>query len=35
MTEKELQQILYALKIVFGNREAKRIFTKLVHILFN
>ena len=35
MTEKELQQILHALKTVFGEQEARRIFIKLMHILFD
>ena len=35
MTETELQKILFALKIVFGKQEAKRILIKLVHILFD
>ena len=35
MTEKELQQILFALKIVFGEEEARKIFIKLAHILFD
>ena len=35
MSEKEVQQIFFALKIVFGNKEAKRIFIKLAHILFD
>ncbi len=35
MTEKELQQIVFALKIVFGEEEARSIFIKLAHILFD
>ena len=35
MTEKELQQILHALKTVFDEQEARRIFIKLIHILFD
>lgn len=35
MTDTELQQILYALKVVFGVQEARRIFIKLAHILFD
>lgn len=35
MSEKELQQIVFALKIVFGENEAKRILIKLAHILFD
>ena len=35
MTEQELMKILYGLKVAFGNTEARRIFIKLVRILFN
>jgi hypothetical protein len=35
MTETELQKILFALKLVFGEQEARRIFIKLAHILFD
>ena len=35
MTEKELQQIVFALKITFGEEEARRILVKLAHILFD
>lgn len=35
MNEKELQQILYALQRAFGEKEARRLFIKLVHILFD
>ena len=30
MTEKDLLKIFFSLKIVFGKREARRIFVKLV-----
>jgi len=35
MTDKELQQIFFALKTIFGIEEAKRIFIKLARILFD
>lgn len=35
MTDTELQKILYALKVVFGNQEARRIFIKLIHELLD
>ncbi len=35
MTNIELQKILHGLKIAFGNKEARRIFIKLVHLLFD
>lgn len=35
MTETELQKILFALKLVFGEQEARRILIKLAHILFD
>lgn len=35
MTDTELQKILYALKIVFGYKEARRIFIKLIHELLD
>ncbi len=35
MTEQELQKIFFSLKIVFGEKTAKRIFIKLAHILFD
>lgn len=35
MTNNELQKIFFALKITFGKKEARRIFIKLAHILFD
>lgn len=35
MPKTDLQKILFALKVVFGEQEARRIFIKLAHILFD
>ena len=35
MTELELKKIFFSLKIVFGEKEARKIFIKLARILFD